>query len=72
MAINKVVYGSNTLIDLTSDTVASNNLLTGYTAHGADGNTVNGAVSFATYYTGTSDPSSSLGVNGDIYLKVTS
>lgn len=44
MAINKVVYGNNTLIDLTNDTVTENNLLSGATAHGADGNPVNGAV----------------------------
>lgn len=31
---------------------------------------VNVAVPYVTYYTGTSDPSSSLGQNGDIYLKV--
>ena len=31
---------------------------------------VTGNLSFITYYTGTSDPSSSLGSNGDIYLKV--
>lgn len=44
MAINKVVYGNTTLIDLTNDTVTENNLLSGAVAHGADGNTVNGAV----------------------------
>ena len=31
---------------------------------------VNVAVPYTTYYTGTSDPSASLGQNGDIYLKV--
>ena len=30
------------------------------------------AVPFSTIYTGSSDPSSSLGVDGDIYLKITS
>lgn len=30
------------------------------------------AIPFVTYYTGTSDPASSLGSNGDIYLKVVS
>lgn len=33
---------------------------------------VNVNISFVTYYTGTSAPSSSLGSNGDIYLKVVS
>lgn len=44
MAINKVVYGNNTLIDLTSDTVDPNNLLSGYTAHDRSGATIAGAV----------------------------
>lgn len=33
---------------------------------------VNVNIPFVTYYTGTTDPSSSLGSNGDIYLKVVS
>lgn len=69
MAYNKVVYDGNTLIDLTSDTVTANSLLSGYSAHSADGTQISGAVSFVTYYTGSSAPSSSLGSNGDIYLR---
>lgn len=42
MAISKVVYGGNTLIDLTGDTVAPDKLKKGYTAHGADGEVING------------------------------
>lgn len=45
-AISKVVYGNQTLIDLTADTVEASNLLTGYTAHGADGEAINGACTF--------------------------
>lgn len=44
--VSKVIYGSETLIDLTSDTVDSSNLLTGYTAHGADGALVSGGCTF--------------------------
>lgn len=44
MAYNKVIYGGNTLIDLTGDTVTSEKLLTGTTAHGADGEMVNGSM----------------------------
>lgn len=40
--ISKVVYGNTTLIDLTSDTVSSAALLSGYTAHGADGAPITG------------------------------
>lgn len=69
MAHNKIVFGGNTLIDLTSDTVTADSLLSGHTAHKADGTQVSGAVSFVTYYTGSSAPSSSLGSTGDIYLR---
>ena len=42
MAINKVVFGSNTLIDLTSDTVTAEKVYKGVTAHSADGTIVTG------------------------------
>lgn len=69
MGRSKVVYGGETLIDLTADTVNANNTLVGASGHGADGNVFNGSVVIVTYYTGTTDPSASLGNNGDIYLK---
>ena len=40
--VNKVVYDGTTLIDLTSDTVAANKLLSGYTAHDASGAQITG------------------------------
>lgn len=46
MAISKVVYGTTTLIDLTSDTVEASKLLSGYTAHGRDGEAVTGTCDF--------------------------
>lgn len=45
MAINKVVYGNTTLIDLTGDTVASEKMLQGTTAHSASGSTIIGSIS---------------------------
>lgn len=42
MAVNKVVYGNETLIDLTSDTVVPEVLRKGYTAHKADGTVITG------------------------------
>lgn len=42
MAVNKIIYGGNTLVDLTSDTVTANDLAEGITATGADGNPVVG------------------------------
>lgn len=46
MAISKVVYGGNTLIDLTADTIKKDKLLKGYTAHGADGELITGTCEF--------------------------
>lgn len=47
MAISKVVFGSDTLIDISGDSVAASALLSGYTAHGADGENINGAITIA-------------------------
>ena len=69
MAINKVVYSGNTLIDLTSDTVNSASMISGVTAHDRSGASVTGNLVINKYYTGSSAPSSSLGNNGDLYLQ---
>lgn len=45
MAINKVVYGSTVLVDLTADTVTPSALLEGYTAHKANGEIITGTFS---------------------------
>lgn len=44
MSVNKVVYGKETLIDLTEDTVTEENLLNGCTAHKADGTIITGTL----------------------------
>ncbi len=44
MAVNKVIYGTTVLVDLTEDTVTASTLMQGYTAHAADGSTIVGAV----------------------------
>ena len=46
MAVNKVVYGGQTLIDLTADTVDESKLLTGYTAHDKSGVRITGTCDF--------------------------
>lgn len=46
MAISKVIYGGDTLIDLTADNVKADKLLKGYTAHGADGEVINGSCEY--------------------------
>lgn len=41
---NKIIYGDQTLIDLTGDTVEASTMLSGYTAHDASGATVTGTI----------------------------
>lgn len=44
MAVNKVEYAGNTLIDLTGDTVSADKLLSGITAHAASGEAISGSM----------------------------
>ena len=46
MAVSKVVYGNTPLIDLTADTVTPNDLASGVTAHGANGELITGTNDF--------------------------
>ena len=46
MAYNKIIYGGKTLIDLTADTVVADKLLTGFTAHRADGEVIEGTCDY--------------------------
>lgn len=53
MAVNKVIYGNDILIDLTGDTVTESTLLFGYKAHRADGTVITGTL-FKDYPTSVS------------------
>lgn len=46
MAISKVIYGGETLIDLTADSVKADKLLKGVTAHRADGEKITGTCEY--------------------------
>lgn len=46
MAVSKVVYGGEVLIDLTSDTVTKDKVLKGYTTHGANGEPITGTCEY--------------------------
>lgn len=46
MAISKIVYGGQTLIDLTADTITEEKLLKGATAHGANGEAITGTCEY--------------------------
>ncbi len=56
MAINKVIYGGNTLIDLTGDSVTADKLLYGETAHAKSGAVITGT---CTYDSDTTDANAS-------------
>ena len=62
MAINKVVYGADILLDLTGDTVTPDDVAEGVIFHGADGVKRSGTRSStptahaSTHATGGSDP----------------
>ena len=55
---NKVIYGSETLIDLTADTVDAAHLLSGYTAHDKSGAPITGT---NTFDSDTSDDTAAVG-----------
>lgn len=44
MAVNKVIYGTTVLVDLTGDTVTADKLLKGATAHDASGEPITGTL----------------------------
>lgn len=58
MAINKVIFGNTTLIDLTSDTITSADLQSGVTAHDASGASITGT---STKDSDTSDDTATVG-----------
>ena len=44
MAISKVIFGQDIIIDLTNDNITPSALLSNYTAHGANGEIINGTI----------------------------
>lgn len=45
-AVSKVIFGNTTIMDISQDTVEASKLLSGYTAHGADGEAITGSCTF--------------------------
>lgn len=71
MGVSKVIYGSNTLIDLTADSVVANALLNGYTAHGADGNAITGNCTFDADTSDANATASTLLIGSNAYVNGT-
>lgn len=55
MAINKVVYDGNTLLDLSEDTVTADKILYGYTAHNHSGEAITGTAAVQLGHVSTQD-----------------
>lgn len=53
MAVNKVVYGGSTIIDISDSTVTEDTLSNGVTAYSASGEKITGTRVDVTYSTGT-------------------
>lgn len=68
MGNSKIDYFGQNLIDLTSDTVSTSTLLSGQTAHDKAGNVITGALVVNHIYVSTSQPSSSIGEDGDLWI----
>lgn len=67
MAVNKVIYGGTTLVDLTGDTVTATDLADGVTATGADGNPIIGLMQKVTIDTELSATSTNPVANKVVY-----
>ena len=62
--------GTASFTDVSDSTAAAGNVASGKYFYTSAGVKTQGTLAFSTIYTGSSAPSSSTGVNGDIYLQV--
>lgn len=69
VTLPKTGGGTATFTDVTDTTATAATVLAGSAFYTASGVKTNGTASFVTYYTGSGSPSSSLGNDGDIYLR---
>lgn len=70
MGRNKIIYGGETLIDLSADTVTPDKLAAGAVAHNAAGERITGALAIRHLYSGDAAPAASHGMAGDVYLQL--
>lgn len=69
--VPKTGGGSAQFYDVSGTTAQESDVSSGKTFLKSDGSSGTGSLTFVTYYVGSGNPSSSLGSNGDIYLKTT-
>lgn len=67
MAISKVVFGLDTLIDISNDTVVASALLSNYSAHGSNGEIITGNIAAAAASTYTPSSATQI-IPAGIYL----
>lgn len=72
MGVKKVTYFGQELVNHAGATVDATTLAKSVKAWDAKGDLITGTLETATYYTGETEPASSLGVNGDLYCKLKS
>lgn len=70
VVLPKTGGGTASFTDVTDTTTTASDVASGKYFYTSGGARTQGTLSFVTYYTGSTDPASSLGSNGDIYLKV--
>ena len=69
MGKSKVIFGGQVLIDLTGDSVKPSNLLKGYTAHGADGEPIEGECEYDANTAGANATASEILQGKTAYIK---
>lgn len=70
MGASKFVYFGTTKFDITDTTASVDGVESGMTFYDASGTKQTGTLEYRTVYIGTSAPSSSTGVVGDIYVQL--
>lgn len=68
---NKIIYGGNTLIDLTGDTVTAATMLSGYTAHDKSGAAVTGTCTYDSNTTDANATAAEILLNRTAYVNKT-
>ena len=68
MANNKVIVGDEVILDLTADTVTTNALISGITAHDKSGAQITGGLVIQGFHLVNDTPSSV--IDGDLYFLI--